>query len=182
MNIKPSASIRQNYNDIAELCRSTGEPVYLTKNGEGDLVVMDINSFTKREKMLKLREELLAVEEDRLHGAPDYGRPAMPEFENKFQVIVSKRAAQQLVEHAVFMARLEERLARQLAADFWKAADSLQSFPYRNPILRSSVFVTEKYRKMVFGKWYLLIYQIKGERVFVEYVIDGRQDDQWLIQ
>lgn len=72
MNIKPSASIRQNYNDIAELCRSTGEPVYLTKNGEGDLVVMDINSFTKREKMLKLREELLAVEEDRLHGAPDY--------------------------------------------------------------------------------------------------------------
>ena len=104
----------------------------------------------------------------------------MPELENKFQVIVSKRAAQQLVEHAVFMARLEERLARQLAADFWKAADSLQSFPYRNPILRSSVFVTEKYRKMVFGKWYLLIYQIKGERVFVEYVIDGRQDYQWL--
>lgn len=106
----------------------------------------------------------------------------MPELENKFQVIVSKRVAQQLVEHAVFMARLEERLARQLAADFWKAADSLQSFLYRNPILRSSVFVTEKYRKMVFGKWYLLIYQIKGERVFVEYVIDGRQDYQWLIQ
>ena len=106
----------------------------------------------------------------------------MPELENKFQVIVSKRAAQQLVEHAVFMARLEERLARQLAADFRKAADSLQSFPYRNPILRSSVFVTEKYRKMVFGKWYLLIYQIKGERVFVGYVIDGRQDYQWLIQ
>lgn len=72
MNIKPSASIRQNYNDIAELCKSTGEPVYLTKNGEGDLVVMDIDSFTKREKMLKLREELLFIEEDRFHGAPDY--------------------------------------------------------------------------------------------------------------
>ena len=72
MNIKPSASIRQNYNDIAELCRSTGEPVFLTKNGEGDLVVMDIKTFNKREKMLKLREELLAIEEDRLHGTPDY--------------------------------------------------------------------------------------------------------------
>lgn len=68
MNIKPSAAIRQNYNEIAELCRSTGEPVYLTKNGEGDLVVMDLESFTRREKMLKLREELLAVEEDRLAG------------------------------------------------------------------------------------------------------------------
>jgi prevent-host-death family protein len=72
MNIKPSASIRQNYNDIAELCKSTGEPVYLTKNGEGDLVVMDIESFSKREKMLKLREALVAIEEDRLHGVADY--------------------------------------------------------------------------------------------------------------
>jgi len=68
MQIKPSASIRQNYNQIADLCRSTREPVYLTKNGEGDLVVMDIDTFARREKMLKLREELLAVEEDRLAG------------------------------------------------------------------------------------------------------------------
>lgn len=68
MLIKPSASIRQNYNEIADLCKSSGEPVYLTKNGEGDLVVMDIDSFTRREKMLKLREELLAVEEDRIAG------------------------------------------------------------------------------------------------------------------
>ncbi|GAB6153752.1 type II toxin-antitoxin system Phd/YefM family antitoxin [Desulfosporosinus burensis] len=68
MQIKPSASIRQNYNEIAALCKSSGEPVYLTKNGEGDLVVMDIDTFARREKMLKLREELLAVEEDRLAG------------------------------------------------------------------------------------------------------------------
>ena len=68
MNIKPSAAIRQSYNEIAELCRSTKEPVYLTKNGEGDLVVMDVESFGRREKMLKLREELLAVEEDRAAG------------------------------------------------------------------------------------------------------------------
>jgi len=68
MNIRPSAAIRQNYNEIAELCRGSHAPVYLTKNGEGDLVVMDIDSFTRREKMLALREQLLAVEEDRLAG------------------------------------------------------------------------------------------------------------------
>lgn len=72
MNIKPSAAIRQNYNEIASICKTTGEPVYLTKNGEGDLVVMDIDAFTRREKMLKLREELLTVEEEQLHGEPDY--------------------------------------------------------------------------------------------------------------
>lgn len=68
MNIRPSAAIRQNYNEIADMCRKTAEPVFLTKNGEGDLVVMDIETFNRREKMLRLREELLAVEEDRLHG------------------------------------------------------------------------------------------------------------------
>lgn len=68
MNIRPSATIRQNYNEIAELCRKTQTPVYLTKNGEGDLVVMDIESFSRREKMLQLREQLLAVEEDRAAG------------------------------------------------------------------------------------------------------------------
>ncbi len=72
MNIKPSAAIRQNYNEIADLCRKTSEPIFLTKNGEGDLVVMDIETYNRREKMLKLREDLLSVEEDRLHGNVGY--------------------------------------------------------------------------------------------------------------
>ncbi len=68
MTIRPSAAIRQNYNEIAELCRSTKQPVFLTKNGEGDLVVMDLEAFEKREKMLELREALLSVEEERFAG------------------------------------------------------------------------------------------------------------------
>ena len=80
MNIRPSAKIRQNYNEIANLCRSSKEPVYLTKNGEGDLVVMDIEAFTRREKMLTLREELLSVEEDRLAGRTGCGIDELDSF------------------------------------------------------------------------------------------------------
>jgi len=69
--IKPSAAIRQNYNEISNLCRETGEPVFLTKNGEGDLVVMDIATYDRREKQLELRERLLEVEELRKAGAAD---------------------------------------------------------------------------------------------------------------
>lgn len=68
MQIRPSAAIRQNYNEVSNLCKQSQEPVYLTKNGEGDLVVMDIEAFTRREKMLELREQLLRVEEDRAAG------------------------------------------------------------------------------------------------------------------
>ena len=72
MIIRPSAAIRQNYNEIAEMCRKTKEPVFLTKNGEGDLVVMDIITYNKREELIKLREELLAVEESRMNGDRGY--------------------------------------------------------------------------------------------------------------
>lgn len=69
--IKPSAAIRQNYNEISSLCKETGEPVFLTKNGEGDLVVMDIAAYDQREKQLELREKLIEIEELRKAGVPD---------------------------------------------------------------------------------------------------------------
>lgn len=68
MIIKPSAAIRNNYNEISEYCKKTGEPIFLTKNGEGDLVVLSIESYEKREKLLKIKEELLKSEEDRING------------------------------------------------------------------------------------------------------------------
>ena len=72
MIIKSSKAIRNGYKNISELCKTTKEPVHLTVNGEGDLVVIDIEAFYRREKMLDVREQLLAVEADRLRGVPDH--------------------------------------------------------------------------------------------------------------
>ncbi len=83
MNIKPSAAIRKNYNEISALCKATKEPVFLTKNGEGDLVVMDIDTFSRRESMLKLREQLVAVEEDRLMGKKGFSIGEVDEMMKK---------------------------------------------------------------------------------------------------
>jgi PHD/YefM family antitoxin component YafN of YafNO toxin-antitoxin module len=52
MIIRPSSDIRQNYEEIAFLCRETSEPVFLTENGKNDLVVMDISLFERMERML----------------------------------------------------------------------------------------------------------------------------------
>lgn len=54
------------------LCRDSQEPIYLIRNGEGDLAVMDIETFSLREKLLDLREQLLSVEEDRIAGSKEY--------------------------------------------------------------------------------------------------------------
>lgn len=48
-------------------------------------------------------------------------------------------------------------------------------------MLRSEVFTVEKYRKLIFDKYHILLYQVKDQVVYVEYVIDGRQDYQWLL-
>lgn len=87
MNIRPSAAIRQNYNEIADMCRKTAQPVFLTKNGEGDLVVMDIDTYSRREQMLKLREELLYVEEDRAAGKIGY---SLDELDSYLDIIIDE--------------------------------------------------------------------------------------------
>ena len=72
MIIRASADIRTNYNAVIEECRQTGEPVYLTKNGEGDAVVMDIASFEKREQILRAQEMVLEAYADNLSGSKTY--------------------------------------------------------------------------------------------------------------
>lgn len=43
--IKSSADLRNNYNEISSLCHQFGEPVFITKNGKGDLAVLSIEAY-----------------------------------------------------------------------------------------------------------------------------------------
>lgn len=72
MKIKPSTSLRNEYNEISNYCKESMEPIYLTKNGEGDLVVMSIEAYSYREELLDLREKLLDAEMDRINGSKSY--------------------------------------------------------------------------------------------------------------
>ena len=69
MIIKPSAALRNDYTSISNIAKETKEPIYITKNGEGDLVLMSIDAFEKREQMLQLRAKVLQAEQERIDGA-----------------------------------------------------------------------------------------------------------------
>ena len=43
--IRPSSDLRNNYNEISTICHQTNRPVYITKNGAGDLAVMSIELY-----------------------------------------------------------------------------------------------------------------------------------------
>ena len=62
-NIRPSSDLPHSYNEISEFCHKYDEPVYITKNGVGDLAVMSIETYER----LVGRFELYSLLEKGLH-------------------------------------------------------------------------------------------------------------------
>ncbi|SCW77170.1 Antitoxin Phd_YefM, type II toxin-antitoxin system [Paenibacillus tianmuensis] len=69
MHIKPSTTIRQDYNGFSKFCHEIDEPVVLTRNGEADLVVMSHEAFRRMEARIKLQAKLLVAEKQVAEGA-----------------------------------------------------------------------------------------------------------------
>jgi prevent-host-death family protein len=56
--IKPISDLRNNFNQISEICHKDGEPVFITKNGQGDLVIMSMALYEKQQALLELYQKL----------------------------------------------------------------------------------------------------------------------------
>lgn len=72
-NIRPSAYLRNNYNEVSDFCHSRMEPVFITKNGHGDLAVMSIEAYEKfcgRHELYHLLDE--AIEAEKAGDFMDY--------------------------------------------------------------------------------------------------------------
>jgi prevent-host-death family protein len=68
--IKPISDLRNNFNQISEICHKEMEPVFITKNGEGDMVVMSIALYEQQQALLELYQKLGEAESQSLSGAP----------------------------------------------------------------------------------------------------------------
>ncbi len=105
----------------------------------------------------------------------------MPETNRPYQVKITKTAWEMLVFHVRFLANVSVPAANRLIDTFGEITDSLAEMPERNPWLEHDTIPFQKYRKLLFGKHYMALYQIQECTVYVTAVIDCRQDYIWLL-
>ncbi|MCX5815404.1 MAG: type II toxin-antitoxin system prevent-host-death family antitoxin [Proteobacteria bacterium] len=75
--IRPISDLRNNFNMISEICHKEGEPVFITKNGQGDLVVMSLAMYEKQKSLLELYQKLGEAEIESASGAKTISHAGM---------------------------------------------------------------------------------------------------------
>ena len=70
--IKPISDLRNKSNEISKLAHNANEPIFITKNGEGDLVVMSMAHYSKLQVKLDLLGKLSVAQNQKADG--DKGR------------------------------------------------------------------------------------------------------------
>lgn len=98
-----------------------------------------------------------------------------------YKVIVSDRAKRMLGAHIRFLAQVSKEAAVDQKKELMSAIRSLSRLPHRFPFFDEPYVTPNKYHRMFVGKWYLILYQIQDDTVYVDYMIDCRKDDSWLI-
>ena len=84
--------------------------------------------------------------------------------------------------HVNFIARISVKAAKDTQNEIMRAMRSLTYMPERFPYIDDESVIPNKYHKMCIAKWYAVIYEIKDDKVFVDYIVDCRQDYNWLLQ
>lgn len=100
----------------------------------------------------------------------------------KYKVIVSDRAKRMLGTHIRFMAQVNKQAAAAKKKEIMTAMRSLSQMPQRFPFFEEHYITPNKYHKMFIEKWYLVLYQIQDDTVYIEYILDCRKDYSWLVR
>ena len=101
--------------------------------------------------------------------------------DKKYKVIVSDKAKRMLGTHLRFIAQVNKKAAAAKKKELMAAMRSLEYMPQRFPFFDEAYIPPNKYHKMYVPKWYLVLYQVKDETVYVDYVLDCREDYDWLL-
>jgi hypothetical protein len=100
--------------------------------------------------------------------------------QSKYKVLIASRADNMLLLHVEFLAQVSPKAARMLVLGFKKVKDRLADNPFQFPLadeLDLPGIVPDKYRKCLFSGRFKAIFLIEGRDVYVDAIIDCRQEN-----
>ena len=100
----------------------------------------------------------------------------------KYKVIISDRTKEMLGMHIRFLAQVNKPAAKKLKERLITEIRSLQDMPHRYPFFNETYIPANKYHKRYIENLFLVLYQIKDDTVFVDWIVYCRQNYQWLIK
>lgn len=83
--------------------------------------------------------------------------------------------------HVRFLANTSKKAAESVAGRFVSEIRSLESMPFRYPFFEAEFIPPNKYHKLFVENNYLILYQVKDDTVYVDYVLDCRKDYEFLL-
>ena len=100
----------------------------------------------------------------------------------KYKVIISDRARESFALHLRFLAQASKSAAVKLKHRFLQEIRSLEEMPQRYPFFNEDYIPVNKYHKLFVENWYLVLYQIRDDTEYVDWIADCRQDYSWLLK
>ena len=142
--IRPITDLR-NTTEISELCHARREPLFITKNGYGDLVVMSIEAY---EEMFETGSTL-----------------------DKYEVKLYARAYRDMEDIYAYIANNlhDPNAAQNIIDEIENAVFSLELMPERGAVRRSGIYANRDYRQLFVGN-YIIVYRVKKEEKQVHIV------------
>ena len=183
--IRPVSDLRNNFADISKTVHETAQPVFLTKNGYGDMVVLSMEAFEnlqfESEVYFKLQEaEKEAELTDQRYSSKDVLK-AMKDAIGGERVVLEYLpvARKDMIEIVRYISRELQNpdAADRLAVELVNAAESVLTFPYAAPAYQPIRSLKHEYRKILVQN-YLMFYWVDEEErlVTVARVVYAKRD------
>ena len=153
-SIRPVSDLRNHFAEITKEVQESREPVFLTKNGVGSIVVMSMESYEQNRYDSMVYDKLREAE-------------------------IQAASTDERFSHEDVMAKARERIARSeamaLLDELDKTVRQLSEFPYSCELYRTDRPMKDEIRKVPI-RGYVLYYAVFQDRVEIRRFLHGRRD------
>ena len=178
MMIRSATALRNDYDGMVKLSTEKQEPIYLTRNGDGEMVFLPIELWEKRQAELELFAEMLRREQNKIAGAKTYSASELRADVEDVLVRVEwlNEARNEFLAFLKFYkTEVGIPYAKKFAEKILHATEQLADFPELG-VLKYDTLMGKHGFRALFIDQYVCIYKIEMDTVYIYHFADARKN------